>query len=183
LQRVDVNNNQLVEALKTISQNSEGFRETMELRRKLGELKESRSPFYLTGSEFDEILKWKLDSQYPRSRELRKLNLDSVVVPVTKAAFEVRSESFEYEVDLKLRILSSVRGVATPISSAVLALTNPERYAVVDSVLWEALFGEEKQAFSSKDYLKFLRVIRELAEKADLDMQSTEHALWIHLIN
>jgi len=183
LYHLDFNDRVLVDSLKTISTASDLFKETKDLTNRLNLLKDTRSPFHLTAEEFDEILQWKLDSQYPRSRELRRLNLDSVVVPVTKAAFAVASESFEYEVDLKLKILSSVRGVATPIASAVLALTDPEKFAVIDSVLWEAVFGEEKQAFSSRDYLKFLDFIRTLSGRVHMNMQATEHALWIHLIN
>lgn len=183
MRHLDLTDHSLATKLRAIVEDSDVFEETLELSNRFSDLKVSRSPFYLTAIEFDEILQWKLDSQYPRSRELRRLNLDSVVVPVTQAVFAVASESFEYEVDLKLKMLSSIRGVATPIASAVLALTDPDKFAVIDSVLWEAIYGEEKQAFSSRDYLKFLEVIRKIAMEADLNMQSAEHAIWIHLIN
>lgn len=97
------------------------------------------------------------------------------------ACLAVSSSDPFYSLELKVRILSTLRGIATPLASAVLAIVEPERFAVIDSVLWYFITGEEKQAFSTSDYQNFLEIIRGLCSRTGLCMQETEHALWIHV--
>jgi hypothetical protein len=169
--------------LLEISKKSPDFIETQNLKNELKTSLATREHRFLTSVELDSILRWKLDSQYPRSRELRSGNVDSLVIPITKACFEVASDDFEYETDLKVKLLSSIRGIATPIASAVLALTQPDKYSVIDSVLWEKLYGVEKQAFSTREYLRFLGTIDQFRQYTNLSRQETECALWIYCMN
>lgn len=167
--------------LLAIAETSSDFIETQKLKESIQSLVFARNPPHLTGHELDAIILWKLDSQYPRSKALRAFNLDDVVVPVTTACLAVSSSDAFYSLELKLRLLSALRGIATPLASAVLAILEPQKFAVIDSVLWEFIMGEEKQSFSTSDYQNFLIRIKELSALTGLSMQETEHALWIKI--
>ncbi len=138
----------------------------------------SRKEKFLDSKEFEQILCWKLDTQAHRSKQLRLVNVDGLVIPITKAYFNLKSENFEYETEVKIKLLTSLKGVGTPLASAVMAITEPQKYCIVDSVLWEFIFNEEKSSFTTNDYLKFHKVILELSEKLDRDVQKTEFTLW-----
>lgn len=163
------------------SKKSEDVNETNELKKRFNTLLKKRSPAYLTAYEFDEIVKWKLDKQYHRSKEQRSVNTDSVIIPITQSCFAIHSDNKDYEVELKLKQLTTIRGIALPLASAVLAICFPTNYVVIDSVLWENIFGEEKSSFTINDYLKFLGFIKELSQHTKLPIQDTEHLLWLYI--
>jgi hypothetical protein len=163
-----------------IAENSPVFAETQALKKSIHLSVFSRDTPYINAQELDKIVAWKLDSQYPRSRDLRSLNLDDVVIPISRACLAVSSLNSDYSLDLKVKILSTLRGIATPLASAVLALVEPEKFGVIDSVLWRFLTGQDKQAFSTSDYKNFLTRIQELSKLTGLSIQEAEHALWIY---
>ena len=163
------------------SKKSEDVNETNELKKRFNALLKKRSPAYLTASEFDEIVKWKLDKQYHRSKEQRSVNTDSVIIPITQACFAISSDNKDYETELRLKQLTTIRGIALPLASAVLAICFPASYVVIDSVLWESIFGEEKSSFTINDYLKFIGFIKELSLHTNLPIQDTEHLLWLYI--
>ena len=167
--------------LISIAKQSDVFAETQIFKQSLRAQLLERNPPFITSGELDSIVAWKLDSQYPRSRDLRSLNTDEVVVPITTACLAISSEDPDYSLELKIKILSSLRGVATPLASAVLALLEPDKFAVIDSLLWKFIMKEDKQAFSSSDYRKFLLVIQDLSQYVSLPIQEAEHALWIYI--
>jgi thermostable 8-oxoguanine DNA glycosylase len=169
-----------ISSLPLSIETNEGFLETQRLKEKICRCLENRSPRYLTAAELDQILLWKLDTQYHRSKAQRSVNTDSVVIPITSAVFLVNSQSFQYETELKIKLLTSMRGIGTPLASAVLAITDPNNYCVIDSVLWEAIYGQEKDTFSIKDYLCFLEYINSLSKKIGLPLQEAEFALWTY---
>ena len=84
----------------------------------------------------------------------------------------------EYELELRMGILCSLRGVAVSVASAVLALVFPEEYAVIDFRSWRRLFGEGGTSFSISKYKKYLREIRRLANELDWPVQEVDHAIW-----
>ena len=53
---------------------SSDYKKTENLKAKLALLKAERRPVYLTGSNFDEILHWKLIQQYGRGKAQRAAN-------------------------------------------------------------------------------------------------------------
>lgn len=158
------------------------FPELKKLKNKINTSFKKKEEIYLTSIELDEIIKWKLDRQYFRSAKSRMVNTDDVVIPVTRAAFSVKSADREYEISTKISLLSSLKGVATPLASAILAIVQPEKFAIIDSVLWLAIYDEERSTFSAKDYIKFLGFIEKLAAMSKLEVQEAEFALWLHLM-
>ena len=138
----------------------------------------SRREKYLDSIELEQILCWKLDTQAHRSKQLRLANTDGLVIPLTRAYFNLKSENFDYETEVKIKLLTSLKGVGVPLATSVMAITEPQKYCIVDSVLWEFIFNEEKSSFTVNDYLRFHKIICELSEKLAYDVQKTEFTLW-----
>lgn len=152
--------------------------ETLDLIAHFGALKQQRKPMFLDKSDFENILKWKLRSQFGRQRNLRQSNTDEVIQKITRLVFELQHPSSNYETELKLKILTSIKGVEIPVASAILTLTNPDKYAVIDFRVWRQLFDSKKSYYTLTDYLKYLTVIKELSLKYDLKFQQIDMAIW-----
>lgn len=154
------------------------FAETMMLKEKFAELRVARRPFMLTKREFDEIIKWKLRGQYVRQRGLREANTEGLIRAVTAFALTLKHADWDYELELRLGILSTLRGVGVPVASAVLGLVFPETYAVIDGRGWRQVFGEEQATFSISDYKRYLLEVQRLAQELDWQVQEVDLALW-----
>jgi hypothetical protein len=153
---------------------------TEHLKVRFRELRKQRKPFYLKTAELEDIFDWKLDGQYGRvARYLRK-NTDSGYESITRAAFAINEDDVEYEARLRLGVLISLRGVDTRVASAILALVDPDRYCVIDFRGWRAAFRKKKLWFGIKDYLQYLREVREVSLVLGWCPQEVDEALWVY---
>jgi hypothetical protein len=151
---------------------------TEQLKAKLAQLRRERQPLYLTATEFEEILRWKLGQQIGRQREIRAANTDEVIRAVTGLALIITHDDKEYELELRVNILCTLRGVAIPVASAVLALVFPEEYAVIDYRGWRQVFGEGQGNYSLPGYKKYMGEIRRLAKELGWPVQEVDHVIW-----
>lgn len=154
------------------------YAEIERLKAAFARLRSERRPLYLTAAEFDAILQWKLRGQYGRRAGIRQANTEDVVQIVTGAALSVSHPDEDYEVELRLGILGSLRGVGIPVASAILALVFPEQYAVIDVRGWRQIFGEVKRTFSVADYKRYLREVKRLAVELGWLVQEVDLAMW-----
>jgi len=160
--------------------------ETQQLIAKLARLRRRRNRFYLrrrnrfylTAGEFDEILKWKLGGQYGRVRRLLVQNDEKTVRTVTGTALTITHDDKDYELELRVSILCTLRGVGVPVASAVLALLFPNEYGVIDFRVWRQLFGEDRTTFSIPDYKRYVAKLREIAAELRWPVQEVDHAIW-----
>ncbi|HXP67870.1 MAG TPA: hypothetical protein VOA88_01185 [Candidatus Dormibacteraeota bacterium] len=157
---------------------SRDYETTQDLKQRLAELRSDRTDFYLTSKDFDAILKWKLRGQYGRQSERRLSNTDEIIRVVTRLAFSIEHEDKDYEVELRIKILCSLRGVEVPVASALLTLVFPDKYAVVDFRGWRQIFSEDRNTFTVPQYRKYLAQIRELAQDLGWLVQETDLAIW-----
>lgn len=157
---------------------SDDYDLTEYLKGQFAKLRQERVPLYSTLAEFDEILRWKLRGQYGRQQERRKVNTDDLVRTVTTVALSLTHPDDDYETELRIGILCTLRGVGVPVASAILALIFPERYAVIDFRGWRQVFGEEKTTFSVSDYKRYLSEIRRLAFELGWSVQEVDLAIW-----
>jgi hypothetical protein len=153
------------------------YQGTSDLINRIAELKRERRPFFLTACDFDDILKWKLKGQYGRQKEYRAMNSDKVIRDVTRLALSITHENEDYELELRVSILCSLRGVAVPVASAVLTLVYPNEYAVIDFRNWRQFFGERKNGFSLNDYKQYMEQMRRLATELDWTVQEVDLAI------
>jgi len=144
----------------------------------LASLRKERKPFWLSSEEFDEILRWKLASQYGRQRERRRANTDEVVRAVTGLALSISHPDDEYATELRVGVLCALRGVSVPVASAVLALAFPEKYCVIDFRGWWQVFEEHRAVFSIPDYHRYLAKLRALAAELGWPVQEADLAVW-----
>jgi len=157
---------------------ADDYSETQNLINELKQLKQERQPFYLTKVEFDKILNWKLRQQIGRQKWYRKENTNEIIRQITRTAFKISHSLSHYETELKLKLLTALRGVGIPVASAILALSYPEKYAVIDFRGWRQLFENTRTYYSTNNYLKYLDTIRNIAENYNLTPQQVDQAIW-----
>jgi hypothetical protein len=160
---------------------SDEFQATLQLKKEINTVLKEREAPYLSAIEFDQIIRWKLDKQYHRSKQQRKVNVDQVVIPITRACFSIQSDDKNYGIELKLKTLIAMRGVAIPLASAILAICFPDDFVIIDSLLWEHIYEEKKSSFTVSDYLTFLSFFSSLSQHTKCSLQDTEHLLWLHI--
>jgi hypothetical protein len=154
------------------------YDETEQLKAKLAQLRTERQPLYLTAAEFEEILHWKLGQQIGRQRDIRAANTDEIIAAIMGLALTITHPDQEYELELRMGILCSLRGVGVPVASAVLSLIFPEQYAVIDFRVWRHIFDDARRTFSIPDYREYMREIRRLADELSWPVQEVDHAIW-----
>lgn len=151
---------------------------TEKLKRNFRRLRKNRRPFFLEAAEFDEVLHWKLGSQYGRVSRHRNLLLDTTIPIVTRAAFEARAADRDETLKLRTGILTSLPIVGVRVASAILTLVMPEEYGVIDFRGWRQVFGDERGSFSIPDYLRYMRHVWRLADELSWLPQEVDHAIW-----
>ena len=139
------------------------------------ELSAARKRGYLTKPELIQVCKWKSARAI---RHIRRNRAESIR-KATKAAFSTRSEQ------TKLSLLTSLHGVSVPMASAILMLTNPSRYGVIDIRVWQLLFkmgtvttNADGMGFGFKEWYRFLMIIRHFATKYDVRARDIERTLF-----
>ena len=155
--------------------------ETVELRLHLRHLLQKQG--FLTKADWERILDWKLatdhGSQRPRIERLLQQNSEDDYRKASKEAFSI-IELDNKTTRQRLARLMKLQGVGIGIASAVLALTLPEKFCVIDPRGWRALFGETKNGFSMRDYLHYRSTVQDLAAKLGWSVQETDEALWAY---
>ena len=165
--------------IESILQRVEGKQKTEDLVKKLAHLKQIREPFYLTSGELNEIFHWKLRNQYGRQLKRREINnTDANIQIITKAAFAIKHNDNEEETALKIKILSTLSGVSTPVASAILTLCYPDSYAVIDFRNWRQVYSVKKSAYNANEYSEYLSVIKKWAKEFDMTTQEMDVAIW-----
>lgn len=153
---------------------------TKSLISKFEKLKENRNPFYLNLEELEDILQWKLRGQYGRQQKKREINNDLNVITITKAAFAISHLDKDIETTLRLKILSTLTGVEIPVASAILTLCYPNLYSVIDFRNWRQIYKTERQktTYSTKEYIDYLKIIKQWAKEFDVTPQEIDIAIW-----
>lgn len=96
----------------------------------IDELKVVSERGYFTKEEFLRIGMWKS----PRPKHWYLANSEENIVKISKKVF---STVFEKR---RIELLTRLQGVSIPTASAILTLTNPKDYGVIDIRVWEVLY-------------------------------------------
>lgn len=124
------------------------------------------------------IVKWKFqDRLVGRQKRILKLLDDveeSFIEEITKLAFKTKDD------DIKLSLLSSIKGVGNAVGSVILTFYDPKNYGVLDIHAWRELFGEEpNNVFSNnKQAIKFFKKLREISSETGLSCRDVEKAIF-----
>lgn len=172
-----MNTNQILQKKKTlISPSNPEWQEILNLRgavhRDFRELESLSIPTY------QKILEWRLRRQKSQLEKIINFSPDSLVKTITHCYYKIDHPDEEMKTRIKVHVLLSIPWIGIGISSVIMALHEPQRFGAIDSRSWFALFQKDKSTFSGNDYLKYLKSIRELAEKAECDVQEIDYILW-----
>ena len=120
-------------------------------------LKHVRVDKELSRGEFLDICYWKS----PRGIRRCERNSGTVVEQTTQKVFATRSEM------RKIELLTSLEGVSIPTASAILTLTDPKAYGVIDIRVWQLLHtlgsvpsNPRGQNFTFEHWYRFLQIMR-----------------------
>lgn len=94
---------------------------------------------------------------------------------VTREAIELSGKD---NVEESIKKLTELYGVGTRVASAILTFYDPERFGALDVNAWKALYSEERRVFEPKDYVRYLKDIRELARRCGLTPRKVDLALY-----
>ena len=166
--------------IETLINQADDNNETKNLIQQFDNLKKKRMPFYLTGSEFEQILRWKLRTQFGRQTKIRQNNTGDNIALITKTAFLLKHENKDIETALKLKTLTLLYGVEIPVASSILTLCYPENYSVIDFRNWRQIFNpkQKKTYYTTNEYNEYLKKIKDLADKYKFTTQQIDMAIW-----
>jgi len=147
---------------------------TAELIRSLRHVKPSKQ---FSRSEFLAMCRWKS----PRALHHHEANSSAVLRRVSRAVFRTRSER------RRLELLTSLEGVSVPTASAILTLTDPRRYGVIDVRVWQLLFrlrsvdrNPRGVGFRFADWAHYLMKLRHHAKRLGVSVRRVEHSLFLY---
>lgn len=168
----------LAEDLREFRTAAVDYEETEIIKSELARKSLERQPFFLTGDELERIFRWKLRREYSRNAALMANNTESTYRVVTRSVFEIVESDCNYECSIRLRLLMVLPGIGIGVASAILALTEPQRYCVIDFRGWRAIFGEDRGSFSITNYLLYRNQVSRLATELGWTVQETDLAIW-----
>jgi hypothetical protein len=132
---------------------------------------------HLTKREFLAICRWKS----PRSIRHCMKNSPARIRLQSAIALASRDERAKFEA------LTALDGVAAPTASAILTLTHPRRYAVIDIRVWQLLFdlGSVRTkpggvGFTFNDWRDYLMVLRFHAKQLGASVRAVEYSLFLY---
>lgn len=132
---------------------------------------------YFNKPEFLRMCGWKS----PRPRHLYHSNSSAEVRRVSIKVFASESERE------KIELLTSLKGVGIPTASAILTLTDPKEYGVIDIRVWQMLYQlgavttrSSGTGFSLDNWIEFLERLRYWARKFNRSVRDVERALFEH---
>jgi hypothetical protein len=147
---------------------------TVELIR---DLRVVRQRGHLTKPEFLAICRWKS----PRAIRHYMKNSPARIRRQSAAALATRSERARFEA------LTALDGVGPPVASAILTLTNPRRYGVLDIRVWQLLFdlGSVRTkpggvGFTFSDWDHYLTELRHHAKQLRVSVRTVEYSLFLY---
>lgn len=108
-----------------------------------------------------------------------KRNPEGRIKKVTKAAFKIEDDF------CRLALYTSLMGIGIPTASAILTSLNSKRHCVIDTRVWATLynlnyFEKEKEYFKADDYLKIIKIVREMASESDFSTAEIAYALFAY---
>ncbi len=146
--------------------------ETSKIIKRLGHVKADR---LLSRGEFLDICYWKS----PRSIRQCERNSARRIERVSQEVFQTRSE------EKKLALLTGLHGVSVPTASAILTLTDPNRYGVIDIRVWQLLYALRSvkmnargQGFRFNHWFHYLQILRYHAKRLEVPVRLVELTLF-----
>lgn len=126
---------------------------------------------WLTKTEFLEICLWK-------SRRPKNLYNSNEEIKIKQITQNVFNQNDEIE---KINLLIKLKGVSIPTASAILSVTNPQEYPIIDIRCVEALKELELiswKTINTNNWIDYLKIIREFSKKYKKSAREIEQGLF-----
>lgn len=163
----------LEELIRNELENKEDSK-TAELIKKLSIVKEKG---FCNKAEFMDIGMWKS----PRPKKLYLENSEEDIVGITTKAFATKFEK------RKMELLTELKGVSIPTASAILMLTDPASYGVIDIRVWQILYlyGSVKHnpkgiGMDFDNWYNYLMKLRYYAKKFGVSARDIERTIFYY---
>ncbi|MGC9778600.1 MAG: hypothetical protein HZR80_05105 [Candidatus Heimdallarchaeota archaeon] len=85
----------------------------------------------------------------------------------------------------RIKLLRNLQGVGIPVASAILTIYDPKNYGIIDYRVWQILYLYELVdtkpkgvGFSQADWLKYLQIIRNLANNFKVKARDIDRTLF-----
>jgi hypothetical protein len=154
------------------------WQETEQLKKDISTHLTQNSGAGLSRSLFDRIHKWKLDRQAKRAVKFSKTVTDELVEKITACAFSLDHSDRNVLARVRLDTLGALPGVDIGVASAILTLTFPHKYGVIDPRVWKVIYGEDKNGFSLPDYTMYLGHLLDGANQLKWVAQELDFFTW-----
>ena len=132
----------------------------------------------LAFTTFEKVAKWKLRQQSGRTKKHREKTTPELVALLSKCCWQASHGDREVEARIRLHILTGLPGVGIGLASAILALTWPDEYGIVDFRVWEVLYRVEKKTFTETDWLRYMDDLWRLSAQTGYPPQTIDYLLW-----
>lgn len=132
---------------------------------------------YLSFNKFKKILKWKYAGQDNKIEKILAISPVSLIESITRCYAEIDHPNEELKTRIKTYILLGIPWIGIGMASTIMGLHEPEKYAGIDKATWATIFQEEERTLQAKDYLPYLKRMKEIAMQLDCDLQETEYLL------
>lgn len=150
-------------------------RESPKTARTIKVLRRVRKSRGLSKADLEEICRWKS----PRAISLIRQNEPARIRRITKLSFATKDER------KRIALLTSLRGVGIPMASAILMLTGPKRYGVIDIRVWQLLYAlgsvqgnPRGRSFTSDNWHQYLMILRHHAKRKGVSVRNVERSLF-----
>jgi thermostable 8-oxoguanine DNA glycosylase len=161
---------------KHISANNQEWAEILELRKSVRQ--DFKNCGCLSISTFDSVIDWKLRKQRKRTEKHRTGNTEELIRELTGVFLRVKHANADKLLDIQLAILQAIPGVGIGVASAIMTLSNPKCFAIIDFRNWKVIYGENKKYFTAAQYKRYLTDMRRLAKNLKCDVQEIDYILW-----
>jgi len=153
---------------------TEEDRETQDL---IGELQDVLHRGYFTKEEFVKMGMWKS----PRPKNWYLANSEDRIIEISQRVFATHFEK------RRIELLTQLEGVAIPVSSAILTLTDPKNYGVIDIRVWDVVYtyglvkvNRRGTNFSFNNWYNYLVKLRYFAEKFKVKARDIERTIFLY---
>lgn len=143
----------------------------------INKLSHIKQQAYFNKSEFIQMCSWKS----PRPRRLYESNSNAVIRRVSIKVFAAGCEKE------KVELLTNLKGVRIPTASAILTLTDPQNYGVIDIRVWQVLYSygvvinrPSGVGFSFENWIKYLERLRFWAKNFNVTVREVERVMFEH---
>jgi arginine repressor len=152
--------------------------ETEQLKQSIREFRMKEPDSGLSLDLFNRIASWKLGRQEGRTARYRNKITDDFVRTITSFAFALAHSEHDCLTRGRLTVLQGLPGVGIGIASAILALTFPDIYGVIDDRVWKVIYDEDKESFGLSDYVRYLRDLQSASAQLNWTPQELDFFAW-----